>query len=216
MKKFEKIMKDVEELDLQFDPQPEILNSVAYGFHIKPINENYNEVKWDNKMFLTEIIDRQKNIKSFTKILKDITKSLYLEAGIFEFTLEYGMINNINQEILPSIYQDKFIEIKNHIDKKSHLFCKKTYELISKNRSVLQKIAFFKPHELNEDIWLDIIKRHAKRDYYKENIASTDLYKCRNCGERKTQAVQVQTRSCDEPMTIFITCLVCKNRWKKF
>ena len=39
--------------------------------------------------------------------------------------------------------------------------------------------------------------------------------KCRKCGSRSTSYYEVQTRSADEPMTQFITCLDCNNRWKQ-
>uniref|UniRef100_A0A1D1YY00 Transcription elongation factor n=1 Tax=Anthurium amnicola TaxID=1678845 RepID=A0A1D1YY00_9ARAE len=44
--------------------------------------------------------------------------------------------------------------------------------------------------------------------------AETDMFRCGKCGERKTTYFQMQTRSADEPMTTFVTCIVCNNRWK--
>ncbi len=46
------------------------------------------------------------------------------------------------------------------------------------------------------------------------NLAMTDEFKCKRCKSRKTTYYEMQTRSADEPMTIFITCLTCGNRWK--
>lgn len=46
------------------------------------------------------------------------------------------------------------------------------------------------------------------------NEAETDMFKCGKCGQRKTRYYQMQTRSADEPMTTFVTCLNCGNRWK--
>ena len=40
------------------------------------------------------------------------------------------------------------------------------------------------------------------------------LFKCPKCKGNKTTYYSVQLRSADEPMTNFITCLDCKNRWK--
>lgn len=42
----------------------------------------------------------------------------------------------------------------------------------------------------------------------------TDLFKCGKCGQKKTTYNQVQTRSADEPMTTFVYCMHCGNRWK--
>ena len=40
------------------------------------------------------------------------------------------------------------------------------------------------------------------------------LFKCGKCKSTKTTYYQMQTRSADEPMTTFVTCSTCSNRWK--
>lgn len=44
--------------------------------------------------------------------------------------------------------------------------------------------------------------------------AETDQFKCGRCHQRKCKYYQLQTRSADEPMTTFVTCINCNNRWK--
>jgi transcription elongation factor S-II len=44
--------------------------------------------------------------------------------------------------------------------------------------------------------------------------ASTTAFKCGKCGQRACTFYQLQTRSADEPMTTFVTCVNCENRWK--
>ncbi|KAD7480331.1 hypothetical protein R6Q59_009082 [Mikania micrantha] len=44
--------------------------------------------------------------------------------------------------------------------------------------------------------------------------ATTDQFKCGRCGKRKCTYYQLQTRSADEPMTTFVTCVNCDNHWK--
>ncbi|KAF7816567.1 transcription elongation factor TFIIS [Senna tora] len=44
--------------------------------------------------------------------------------------------------------------------------------------------------------------------------ATTDQFKCGRCGQRKCTYYQMQTRSADEPMTTYVTCVACDNRWK--
>ncbi|KAJ3000425.1 hypothetical protein NUW54_g6789 [Trametes sanguinea] len=44
--------------------------------------------------------------------------------------------------------------------------------------------------------------------------AETDAFQCGRCKQRKCRYRQAQTRSADEPMTTFVTCTVCNNRWK--
>jgi len=42
----------------------------------------------------------------------------------------------------------------------------------------------------------------------------TDLLKCGKCKKRNCTYNQLQTRSADEPMTTFVVCNECGNRWK--
>mmetsp|Transcript_69729 Transcript_69729/g.167395 ORF Transcript_69729/g.167395 Transcript_69729/m.167395 type:complete len:391 (-) Transcript_69729:68-1240(-) len=40
------------------------------------------------------------------------------------------------------------------------------------------------------------------------------MFTCGRCKGTRTTYFQMQTRSSDEPMTTFVTCLTCSNRWK--
>lgn len=44
--------------------------------------------------------------------------------------------------------------------------------------------------------------------------ATTDQFKCGRCGQRKCTYYQMQTRSADEPMTTYVTCVQCNHHWK--
>jgi transcription elongation factor S-II len=46
-----------------------------------------------------------------------------------------------------------------------------------------------------------------------ERSISSQL-RCGKCGQKKVSYTQAQTRSADEPMTTFCTCMNCGNRWK--
>ena len=57
------------------------------------------------------------------------------------------------------------------------------------------------------------------RDMDRENSKAQDenyegLFKCGKCKSTKTSYYQMQTRSADEPMTTYVTCRGCGNRWK--
>ncbi|KAL5638708.1 hypothetical protein ACGC1H_003163 [Rhizoctonia solani] len=47
-----------------------------------------------------------------------------------------------------------------------------------------------------------------------EPEAETDAFQCGRCKNYKTRYRQAQTRSADEPMTVFYSCTVCGNKWK--
>lgn len=47
-----------------------------------------------------------------------------------------------------------------------------------------------------------------------KNVTTDGLFTCKKCKSKKTTYYQMQTRSADEPMTTFVTCTNCNNRWK--
>jgi len=111
--------------------------------------------------------------------------------------------------------------------KKNYL---KVYSNININKNskfVLDKIKYglwepdriisMKAQELYPDMWENIILNNKKKmDLLSiENKGQgTTMFKCGKCKERNCTYYQMQTRSADEPMTTFVTCLSCSNRWK--
>ncbi|EER02922.1 transcription elongation factor SII, putative [Perkinsus marinus ATCC 50983] len=45
-------------------------------------------------------------------------------------------------------------------------------------------------------------------------IQKSGMFQCGKCRKSQTTYFQMQTRSSDEPMTTFVTCLNCGNKWK--
>jgi transcription elongation factor S-II len=71
--------------------------------------------------------------------------------------------------------------------------------------------------ELYPELWEDILLKNKKKmDLLQtESVQKgTSMFKCGKCKERNCTYFQLQTRSADEPMTTFVTCLNCNNRWK--
>lgn len=56
--------------------------------------------------------------------------------------------------------------------------------------------------------------KQANRSDHNTGIAMSDEFKCGKCKQRNCSYYQQQTRGADEPMTTFVTCLTCNNRWK--
>ena len=72
--------------------------------------------------------------------------------------------------------------------------------------------------ELNPERWTELIRLKSIRDKnkYEQNLeAITDSFTCRKCRSKKCTYYELQTRSADEPMTIFITCLDCGSKRKQ-
>ena len=80
------------------------------------------------------------------------------------------------------------------------------------------EIAFMTHQEMLPERWEELLKAKSIRDKnkFEENLeAMTDTFTCRKCKSKRCSYYALQTRSSDEPMTLFITCLDCGSRMKK-
>lgn len=79
------------------------------------------------------------------------------------------------------------------------------------------KLINYSSTELYPDLWEELILKNKKkmeglsRD---RNQEGTSMFRCGKCRKNNCTYFQLQTRSADEPMTTFVTCLNCENRWK--
>ena len=74
-----------------------------------------------------------------------------------------------------------------------------------------EEMASNKRKRENEEIRL---KSLIQSEAVEQEEGTTEQFKCGRCGQRKCTYYQLQTRSADEPMTTFVRCVVCYNRWK--
>ncbi|KAF4803226.1 transcription elongation factor A protein 2 [Turdus rufiventris] len=67
--------------------------------------------------------------------------------------------------------------------------------------------------EMRKNLTKEAIREHQMA---KTGGTQTDLFTCGKCKKKNCTYTQVQTRSADEPMTTFVVCNECGNRWKRF
>ncbi|MEE6463983.1 hypothetical protein FKM82_006124 [Ascaphus truei] len=65
--------------------------------------------------------------------------------------------------------------------------------------------------EMRKNLTKEAIREHQMA---KTGGTETDLFSCGKCKKKCCTYTQVQTRSADEPMTTFVFCNSCGNRWK--
>jgi transcription elongation factor S-II len=66
--------------------------------------------------------------------------------------------------------------------------------------------------------WKDLVEKEMKREAKMLEVdksMATDMFRCSKCGKRQCTYYEMQTRSADEPMTIFVRCLNCGKRWRQ-
>lgn len=178
------------------------------------ITENKVDIKDAFIQYAEQVINRAENQLLINKFINDIEKSIKIELSIFEYSLLYCINNNIEQTFLKSIYDDKILNILENLDPKSKLKNKTLLSNILYDHIDSSHVGFLSPNQIDPEKWVDIIKKKEYREWRENNISYSDAYKCSKCGQRKSKVSLAQTRSADEPMTIFVSCLVCYNTFK--
>jgi transcription elongation factor S-II len=142
----------------------------------------------------------------------DLKLAIGIEKGIFEFSLLHVYMNSLNWPFITAVYNDKLFDILVNLDTKNKHVNNKNLKInILDGKIKPEFVAFMSPEQLHPKRWSELILKIKNREDKENNMATTDLYKCKKCKERKCKVTQLQTRSSDEPVTTFVTCLVCYN-----
>ena len=143
------------------------------------------------------------------------TISTNIEKGIFNWTVQHASKNNIvkkwSNSFFVTLYIDRLRSVYINL-KKPDVAC-----AVMSGNIKSQEIAFMTHQDICPEKWKKLIEDKKIRDKqkYEPNIeASTDNFTCNKCKSKKCTYYQLQTRSADEPMTTFVTCLECGKRWK--
>ena len=147
--------------------------------------------------------------------------AIEIEKGVYNHSISYADTKNIvkrwDNPIFVNMYKQFGIKVYSNLNPKAYV----------NNSRFIQRLVTgeFKPYELCSmehqymfpEHWMKYIDEKTKRDrmlYEINTEMATDIYLCMRCNQRKTSYYQLQTRSADEPMTTFVTCLNCGKRWK--
>ena len=142
-------------------------------------------------------------LKAIEGIPKNTSKNI--EISVYNYTIEYSTQKYIEKN------WDNFLF--------RHVYVTKMLGILAN----LKRFPEFKTRVVREKLSKNIANIHfADMCPYEEPLVTDEvvdevtdgLFQCRKCKKRKTTYYSVQTRSADEPMTNFITCLTCGNKWK--
>jgi DNA-directed RNA polymerase subunit M/transcription elongation factor TFIIS len=164
-----------------------------------------------------EIITKNNRDINVKKLLNYISEenAILLEKSIYEFTTVWCEDNNVDDYLIEEIYQSKFNSIYINIDPNSYVKNNYLLNAINNNEINIKDIPYLKPEYIFPDNWKNIKNKLALIEEKRKNMNVVELFPCKKCGCKKHTIKQMQTRSCDEPMTTFITCQTCGNTIKK-
>ena len=182
---------------------------------IKVFQDNLNSLFSNDQKTIEKVIESKNPRPEVIKMLQKHVKRSHpkiVEQGIYNYTLEqcknYDVKCHWDSGPFLSIYAYKVKDIIKNLMENSNL--KKNM----KNNKDAYEISEKSKDQLQPNNWEFVKERRRSMKEARSFKEGTDAFKCKRCGESKSELMQAQTRSADEPMTTFITCLHCGHRMK--
>jgi len=164
---------------------------------------------------------RDKSVSKIDTVIGDMYKSRIIEKSIFNYCIDYTSKNNISRNwenrLFKSLYINKLISVYSNIKSDSYIQNEYFLQKINSEGFDLENIANMSRYDIFPDRWKHLIEEKIRKDKILSEMkphAMTDQIQCNKCKSRKCSYYAMQTRSADEPMTMFMTCLNCNSRWK--
>lgn len=198
------------------------IKNINWDTEVSPFHNSKYEFMTDNSVdikdsyiqYAEKVLDRAKNQMAINSILENIELSLKIEMGIFEYSLIYCLNNAYDLKFLKPVYNDKVYNILANLNPNNHIQNKTFKENILNGKINPSDVAFMAPSQLHPKKWEYWIKKREYKEWRENSIAYSTAYKCYKCGESKAKVTQAQTRSADEPMTTYVSCMSCHNTFK--
>lgn len=150
----------------------------------------------------------------------DETHAKDLEIGIYNWAIinaeKIKLSRNWKNSKFVILYKDKARSVLANLDPNSYVKNGRLLERLNEHEFLPHELPFMKPENIYPEQWKEIIDEKLKKEHTLQSKpeAMTNLFKCGKCKKRECNYKEKQVRSADEPMTIFITCLNCGNRWR--
>jgi DNA-directed RNA polymerase subunit M/transcription elongation factor TFIIS len=162
--------------------------------------------------FVQELVDRTELTEAYAKDL---------EIGVFNWSIQQcetlKLSKNWKNPRFVSVYKDKARSMLVNIQRDSYVKNDKLVGRIVDREFMPHELPFMKPENMFPQRWAEILDVKMKKDMHvfeEKPVAMTTEFKCGKCKKRECVYQELQVRSADEPMTIFITCTNCGNKWK--
>ncbi|MAP67240.1 MAG: hypothetical protein CMF80_06035 [Candidatus Marinimicrobia bacterium] len=159
-------------------------------------------------------------VKKLIEIVDNERLGKNLEIGVYNYAIKdstsRAVVKKWENPYFTQLYIDRLRSIYLNLTKLDGL-----REQLKNNSLKVDEFAFMTHQEMDPDNWKELIEIKKKRDEskYTNTIKISSDFTCSRCkknGDPADQCTyyQLQTRSADEPMTTFVTCLNCGKRWK--
>ncbi len=114
-----------------------------------------------------------------------------------------------------NIYKHKFLSLQSSLKENPDLITQLVEKKLSSNDIINMRPEDVCPNGRYAKAAEMKIHKEMRKEYMSREIKNQEgFFTCGRCRSKKTTYYQLQTRSADEPMTTFVSCLNCDRNWK--
>lgn len=196
------------------DEEEEVVNSREVVHVVRPIQTH-------SKNVFVECAIRDKVVENFTELLESDQLATQLEESILHVVCEQAIKENIdvdwNNRVFWNMYRSRAISFYEYGRRATSSDDGKWMLMLKQREITTREFAEMNAVDLCPSRWKDAVERiiESEKKLYSKNESAAIFMWCSACKKKtKCDYYQMQTRSADEPMTTFVTCLECDRKWK--
>jgi DNA-directed RNA polymerase subunit M/transcription elongation factor TFIIS len=184
------------------------------AYRRKKKSKTKDSVKYNyRELFVQRLVEKCKFIK---RVGKEIEQSVYdyVVVQADKRSLPY----NFENRIFRNLYFDKSRSIYVNLSTNSYVNNNSLRERLKTKEIKPSEVAFLDPQHMHPDNWKLLVEerdRRYKMLYEVRDDEISGVFQCGKCKSWKTHHSEAQTRSADEPMTVFVKCYGCGAHWKQ-
>jgi transcription elongation factor S-II len=147
---------------------------------------------------------------------KDLEKGIY-NAAIQDANAK-GVRKHWENPEFTDLYKVVARRVVANLDPDAYIGNQRLIQRLQENEFPAHRVPCMTAKELYPEHWQQMADEQMKRENTMlegDKEGGSDMFKCKRCGKSKTKYWEMQTRSADEPMTIFIRCLNCGKEWRQ-
>lgn len=203
--------------------QSTLSSNVAHVLLNIPIEEHLRE---DHSLKKPSDAQRLQAISTIEEMLKEHAvkklNPIQLESIVYNSSLQEAHKKHITPHWKCNVFQYLYImKLRNLVGNLlPNSYIQNNYLLpeIQAKHITVDSLSNLNPYQMNNSLWKDFIHRRQQREKRQlegNKAMATDQFLCTRCHKRECTYYEMQTRSADEPMTIFITCMNCGKHWRQ-
>lgn len=208
--------EEEEEIEVDAEEEEEVVH------HVKPVHVAKHATVKSNDVFVSCAI-RSKVIENFTELFENSELANNFEhvllKSVSDLATREGIDKDWSNKIFWNLYRNKAVSLYENLrGKQSYVQNSENWlEKLKSGEVSCQSFVDMTAMDICPQRWKAMIDKiiETEKKLYSKNDAASIVIWCSGCKKKsKCTYYQMQTRSADEPMTTFVTCLECDKKWK--